>query len=395
MGYIPPVHDYILCFGKCAGETSLFGFPLSQEHININYSNPDNDPRGLWTTSDLSANHKGPHFPIKNPNTGVTYYPPEGRYWVFNKIAVKEKIADGRIIFGRSGKSAPVQKKFLSEKSSQRVKAESWWDSHGINSDGTKELSSLLGKKKIFDHPKPTQLIKNLLTISSKNNDLVLDYFAGTLPTAQAALELDMEENNKRRFIMVQLPEPCDKKSKAFKEGYSNISEIGKERLRRVGNKIKKQNPLFVGDIGFRVFKLDTSNIHPWQAQKEGFDKTLCNYRRPLVEGRSEQDILYELLLKLGLDLTTPIEEKIFGGKTVYNIGLGALMVCLAKKITRDDVEPLALGILDWWRELASEMPIQFVFRDSSFVDNNAKINMTTLLKQSIPAKQLHNIHSL
>lgn len=152
MGYIPPVHDYILVYGKKASDISLLGFPLTKEFINRIYSNPDDDIRGPWTTSDLSANHEGPYFEIVNEKTGETFLPPKGRYWVFNETEVKKRIKDGRIIFGKSGSGKPVQKKFLNERSSMRVKAESWWDNHGMNEDGTTEIADLISPK-AFSHP--------------------------------------------------------------------------------------------------------------------------------------------------------------------------------------------------------------------------------------------------
>src|SRR5690606_13546509 len=179
VGYIPPVHDYILCYAKLASDSSLLGFPITDEFIASTYSNPDDDPRGPWTTTDLSANHKGPLFEIVNPNTGEKYLPAKGRYWVFNETEVLKRIKDGRIIFGKTGKSGPVQKKYLSDKKGARFKAESWWDSHGLNSDGTAELASLF-EPKVFDHPKPTKLLMNLIQISTSDDDVLMDFFAGS-----------------------------------------------------------------------------------------------------------------------------------------------------------------------------------------------------------------------
>lgn len=383
MGYIPPVHDYILCFGKEASDVSLLGFPLSQDYIDSNYSNPDNDSRGLWTTSDLSANHKGPYFSITNPNTGETHYPPQGRYWVFNEISVKEKISDGRIIFGKSGNVAPVQKKFLSERDSQRIKAESWWGNHGFNSDGMTELGLLLGKKKIFDHPKPSELIKHLLNITTNKDDLVLDFFAGTSPTAQAVFNLNFEDSESRKFIMVQLPEPCDENSEAFKSGYKNISEISKERIRRAAKNIHGNNPSYLSDLGFKVFKLARSNIQAWNPDRADLEESLLYHEEHLTEGRSEQDILYELLLKRGVDLAVPIEGREVAGKNIYSIGYGALFACLSESITKAQVEDIAQGIITWHSELAPSSDTHVFFRDSAFSDDVSKTNMAAILEQN------------
>ncbi|MEA2011589.1 MAG: site-specific DNA-methyltransferase, partial [Verrucomicrobiota bacterium] len=279
MGYIPPVHDYFLTYGKIASDDSLLGFPLSEEFISKTYSNPDNDPRGSWTTSDLSANHLGPYFEIKNSETGDIFLPPKGRYWVFGENEVKKRIEDERIIFGKSGTGRPIQKKFLNERASMRRKAESWWDRHGMNEDGTSEISKLIATK-AFTHPKPSSTLKHLCNICTQESDIILDFFAGSATTAHAVMQLNSEDGGSRKFIMVQLPEECNEKSEAYKAGYANIAEISKERIRRAGKKIsaecaeksrnernkdtlglfEKQNNSQL-DIGFRVLKVDSSNM--------------------------------------------------------------------------------------------------------------------------------------
>ncbi len=380
MGYIPPVHDYILCYAKITSDTCLLGFPLDEEYIARNYSNPDNDPRGPWTTSDLSANHKGPYYPIKNPTTNKLYNPPEGRYWVFNDIEVKKRIEDGRIIFGKTGKAGPIQKKFLNERESKRVKPESWWDKHGMNSDGTEELGELL-KPKIFDHPKPSRLIKHLCNISTESNDLVVDFFAGTCPTAHSIIDINSEDAKARRFIMIQLPEFCADKSIANESGYKTIADIGKERIRRAGNKILNENKDKEGienlDIGFKVFKLDSSNIKAWDADFDNLEQSLFDAVHNIKTDRQEEDVLYELLLKYGLDLPLPIEERSITGKTVFSIGFGALVICLDSDITLEVVA----GIAKLKDELEPEI-MRVVFKDSGFKDDVVKTNAIQILKQ-------------
>lgn len=202
MGWLPPVHDYILCYA-CSIETIFdMGFEVSEADILKNYSNPDNDPRGPWTTTDLSANHKGPHFAITNPATGDVFYPPDGRYWVFNEQEVLKRIADGRIIFGKSGTARPVQRVFAKDRVFSKRKAESWWDSHGMNSDATQELKEVFGVAKVFTHPKPTQLIMNIIKISCDKSATILDFFAGSGTTGHAVLKLNAEDGGNRRFIL-------------------------------------------------------------------------------------------------------------------------------------------------------------------------------------------------
>lgn len=205
MGLIPPVHDYILSFAKkieCLTNKD-FGLPLSEEYLQKTYKNPDNDPRGPWTTTDLSANHKGPYFPIKNPVTGDIHYPSQGRYWVFNEEEVLRRIKEGLIIFGKSGNAKPVQKVFLRNRELKKLPVDSWWDKHGMNEDGTIELLDIFGKSKVFVHPKPSITIKKLLTLSSLENSIILDFFAGSGTTLHATMQLNAEDGGHRKCILV------------------------------------------------------------------------------------------------------------------------------------------------------------------------------------------------
>lgn len=203
MGWLPPVHNYILCYSKDINSIYYLDYEVTEEEILKRYSNPDNDPRGPWTTSDLSANHVGPSFPITNPKTGQVFNPPEGRYWVFNEQEVLKRIADGRIIFGKSGDARPVQRVFAKDRVISKRKAESWWDKTGMNADATKELKDIFNQAKVFTHPKPSQLIKDIIQIScDKHNSLILDFFASSGTTAQAILELNSEDGGDRHFIL-------------------------------------------------------------------------------------------------------------------------------------------------------------------------------------------------
>jgi adenine-specific DNA-methyltransferase len=219
----------------------------------------------------------------------------------------------------------------------------------------------------------------------------VLDFFAGSGTTAHAVMAQNAADGGKRRFILVQLPEPLDPESKDQKVAAEfcdklgkprNIAELTKERLRRAAQKIKEENPDFKGDLGFRIFKLDSSNIRAWEPDRDDLDKTLFDSVEHLKEGRTEADILYELLLKLGLDLCVPIETRTIAGKEVHAVGGGVLMACLAETISRDDVEALAQGIVAWHKELAPAGDTTCVFRDSAFADDVAKTNLAAILEQ-------------
>jgi adenine-specific DNA-methyltransferase len=232
---------------------------------------------------------------------------------------------------------------------------------------------------KIFDGPKPVPFIIDLFHIGAEPSDIVLDFFAGSGATAHAVMQLNAEDNGNRKYIMVQLPEPCDEKSEAYKSGFKNIADIGKERIRRAAAKIKKEYPEFKGDLGFKVFKLDSTNIKPWEADFDTLNETLLeDYITNIKPGRTESDILYEILLKYGLDLTLPIKEHTIAGQKVFDIGMGALIICLSDTVDLEVVE----GIAGLKEELKPEI-MRVVFKDSGFADDVVKTNAVQILKQA------------
>ena len=260
----------------------------------------------------------------------------------------------------------------------------------------------MLGLGGTFTSPKPTKLISRMLQLftSKDTKDLVVDFFAGSATTGQAVMAQNASDLGNRRFALVQLPESLDPDDKDQKIASGlcdklgkprNIAELTKERLRRAGKKIREENPMFAGDTGFRVFKLDTTNIQAWDPDRENLPQTLLNSVEHLKAGRTESDVLYELLLKLGLDLCVPMEQKTIAGKTVNSIGAGTLIVCLAPQISREEVETLALGIVEWHKNLAPAGEKTVVFRDSAFADDVAKTNLTAILQQH----GLENVRSL
>ncbi len=236
-----------------------------------------------------------------------------------------------------------------------------------------------------FQFPKNTDVLSELIELTTKSEDIVLDFFAGSGSTAHAVMKVNAVHQSKRRFMIVQLPEPTGK------EPYKTIAEITKERLRRAAAKIKAENPLFAGDLGFRVFKLDSSNIRAWEPDRDKLAESLFDSTEHLKADRSENDVLFELLLKLGLDLTVPIDTRAIAGKTVHSIGAGVLLVCLTDKITTAEVEALALGIAAWHQEQSPAGEAQVVFRDSAFENDVAKTNCAAILSQH----GLSNVRSL
>ncbi|MBP3313466.1 MAG: site-specific DNA-methyltransferase [Oscillospiraceae bacterium] len=377
MGFLPPVHDYILCYAKDINAIVDMGYPITKEFLEKTFSNPDNDPRGPWTTTDLSANHKGPYFPITNPKNGDVHYPPKGRYWVFNESEVQKRIADGRIIFGKSGDGRPVQRVFATNRHFSKIRADSWWEGKGMNEDATKELADLFGHAKLFTHPKPSKLLSHILKICTDKNDYVLDFFSGSATTAHAVIQLNNEDGGNRKFIMVQLPEETDEKSDAYKAGYKNICEIGKERIRRAGAKIKKESPMTTSDLdtGFRVLKLDSTNMKdvyysPADYEMSMFDTLADNIK----EDRTPEDLLFQVMLDLGVLLSSKIEESAIGDKKVFNVADGFLMACFDENVSEETITAIA-----------KQKPYYFVMRDSSMASDSVATNFDQIFATYSP----------
>ena len=364
------IHEFILCYVKNIENVRLGLLPRDEKSIQ-RYSNSDNDKRGPWVASDLSANGKGGRivqscvYPILNPNNNTEYYPSEGRCWLFNEKKMKEWIKDGRVEF-RENTGAPFLKRYLSEVR-QGLTLPTIMTDFGFSMTSAAEADKLFVKKGIFEYAKPTTLLKPLLRVGAPDeNDIILDFFSGSSTTAHSVMKLNAEDGGNRKFIMVQLPELTDEKSEAYKAGYMNICEIGKERIRRAGEKIKEENKdkekIANLDIGFKVLKLDTSNISKWQPDYDNLEQSILDYVDNYVEGRTELDVVYEIMLKYGLDLTYPVDEFTIAQKKVYSIGFGMLMICLDDEITTE----VAKGILEKVKELAPEST-RVVFKDNGF----------------------------
>jgi adenine-specific DNA-methyltransferase len=385
------VVEHILVYAKSdAFEVNLL--PRTEE-ADARYSNPDNDPRGVWKGASF-LNPASPQdrpnlcYPLRNPNTGQVVHPTTNA-WRRSLQAFEELSADNRLYWGPDGKlPVPTIKMFLSE--ARGLTPTNFWshDYAGNTDEGTKDLEALIPGK-VFDNPKPVKLIRRIIEHSCNGtNDIVLDFFAGSCVTAQAVIEANAEDGRRRRFIMVQLPEPADETSNAYKAGYRTIAELGKERIRRAartfGERIAGQLQLDdngAQDLGLKVFKLDRSNFKVWSGDVEKADnlsEQLSMHVDHIAEDSSAEDILYELLLKAGFPLTTRVERLEMAGKQVFSVQDGTLLICLDKEITSELIDALA-----------EAEPLQVICLDEGFKGNDQlKANAVQTFKVRAQAEE-------
>ena len=385
--YITAVHDYILIYAKSKENWK----PRLQERTGAaleKFKNPDNDERGVWTSGDLTSKTKatGHSYVIVSPS-GKEFYPPEGRQWAPSYETYLKLKQENRLWFGEKGDNVPRQKQFLSEIQAGVVPTTLMpYAECGHNQEAKKELISLLpGIGNAFETPKPSRLLRKLLGLVNFDfNDIILDFFSGSATTAHAVMQLNAEDGGNRRFIMVQLPEVCSEKSEAYNAGYKNICEIGKERIRRAGKKILSADGGQVSldgdkpplDVGFKVFKLDTSNMKLWDDTpiEDGDVITLFDRIDGHIDGlkpdRGNEDLLYEVLLKMGYPLAADVAALDVDGLTVSSIAGGEMLICLQEGVTADHIE-----------KMAALSPLKIVLAGRCLADSSAKANAFYLLK--------------
>ncbi len=385
-------HDHVLVFARSKVDSKLALQPRNAEQLSA-YKNHDNHPKGPWKATPLHAK-SGQNMSSYTFKNGVTWTPPSGTYRRFSDETMAEMDDGEEIWYGSDGRATPSRKTFLSEVKSGVTPVTIWpYDEVGHNHEATTELKELLGQG-VFSNPKPTRLLRQIvqLTLDSPNEpNVVLDFFAGSGTTGHAVMEQNAEDSGNRRYILVQLPEQLDPTrgdQRAATEFCNklgkprNIAELTKERLRRGAQKIKNEKPTYSGDLGFRVFKLDTSNIRAWAPDRGDLIESLLDSIDNIRSDRSEGDILFELFLKRGLNLCVPIQTQTIAGKTIYSVGAGTLIACLDENIPLEDVEPLALGIADWHADQAPAGDSMVVFRDSAFENDVGKTNCAAILHQ-------------
>lgn len=367
-------HNIILLYAKNIEEIFKLRRTIGLDPDLEGFSNNDNDPRGPYKLTPVD----GPGGAKK----GNPYYEFLGvkGYFRYSKNTMKQKYDEGLIVKTPKG----LQQKYYLDKAKESRKTDTtWWEDAGYNSSATRGLIELM-KAKTFDTPKPVSLIKRMLKLFTHFDDeaIVLDFFAGSSTTAHAIFEMNSEDGGNRRFILIQLPEEIDSKLEAFNAGYKNISEIGKERIRRAGEMIiseNKDNEKIEGlDVGFKVFKLDSSNIKKWNPDYNKLEQSFDDMLENFIPDRTEEDVIYEIMLKYGIDLTYQVEERIINGKKVFSIGFGALIICLDNDITLD----LVNGIVDLNKELEPEI-CRVVFKDNGFATDSVKTNAIQILKRN------------
>ena len=378
---IAPMHDYIIAYQKTE-QFSRNLLPRTEKQLQ-RYSNPDDDPRGDWTSGEYVSSKSRTErptlwYPIKHPKTGEDVWPDENAVWRYTKEKHLVMEKENRLYWGPDlSYKRPRLKRFLSEIQDGIVPS-TWWTFQevGHNDEGQKETAAILGKK-IFSTPKPVRLTKRMLEIATGEDAIVLDFFAGSGSTAHAVMQLNAEDGGNRKFICVQLPEACDKDSEAYKAGFATIADIGRERIRRAAKKIAEESKGkldFDGgtlDLGFKAFRLEESNFKPWRGvfkDAAELEQALTLFVDNVRDGAASEDILYELILKAGLDVNVPVETKKRYGKTYYRLDGGRLIVCLEEKITQTLVDAII-----------AEKPQQLITLDRAFTGNDQLKTNTAL----------------
>ena len=399
-------HEYILCYAKVrrnySGDTVGFKRNLLPRDNTDAYSNPDNDPKGPWKTDPITAhNYYAADYTITKPN-GVVIKRPQDRYWAYSEDTMKRMIAENAIVWGE-GNSMPLAKRYLCDVQDGLVPVTLFSrEFAGDSSQAKKQIDSLFEEcKGVFDYTKPVKLITRLLQIGSNPEDIVLDFFSGSATTAHAVMQLNAEDGGHRKFIMVQLPEPCDEASEAYKAGYKNICEIGKERIRRAGEKLLQEVTSGKGnlkgegwgcgmpttqeerafavknilDVGFRVLKLDDTNMKDVYYAPDDYDQgMLAGLESNIKDDRTDLDLLFGCLIDWGLPLSLPYKSEQLGGCTVHTYNDGDLIACFDANIPESVV-----------KEIAQRKPLRAVFRDSGFASSPEKINVFEIFKLYMP----------
>jgi len=379
--FISNSHDYVLMYARDINNFTIGRLPRTEE-ANARYQNPDNDPRGVWKPSDLSVKtyNAACDYPITAPS-GRVIEPPAGRCWSLSKNAFLERLHDNRIYFGADGNSVPCMKRFLTELKYDGMAPTSimFYKDVGHSQEGAKEVTTLMDAG-VFDGPKPVRLLIRLLTLANLNDDsIVLDFFSGSATTAHALMQFNAEKGKHCKFITVQVPEETDKSGTAYKAGYRNICEIGKERIRRAAKKIREDAGLALSkdfDGGFRCLRLDSSNMQDVYYTPDATQQDLLAFTTDNIKpDRTPEDLLFQVMLELGVLPSSTIAETEIGGKKVFDVADGFLLACFDKGVTTETVTAIA-----------KKQPYYAVFRDASMADDSTATNFDQIFETYSPS---------
>lgn len=366
--------EYILAYSKSEG-VEFQAEPLSKEYIETSYYDPtESFPDGKWRPVPLTVskglNGGGYRYKVVTPGGKI-----HDRLWAYPEKGFKKLLEEGRVYFGKDNNGVPQRVIYAHESKGQPTT--NYWDKVASNKEGKKEILTLFGDN-YFDTPKPTVLICRLLKLVVEDNDIILDFFSGSATTAHAVMKLNAEDGGNRKYIMVQLPEPTDENSEAYKAGYKNICEIGKERIRRAAKKIKEETGAGI-DYGFRVFRVDSSNMKDvyYTPDKLG-QGNIEDLASNIKEDRTGEDLLIQVMLELGLELSLPMETKQIEGKAVHYVAGNSLIACFDEDVPESVI-----------KQIAKDNPLRVVFRDSSFKDDSARINVEELFKMLSPGTEI------
>lgn len=341
------------------------------------FENPDNDPRGPWKADPFQVGGWRPNqqYEIVNPNTGVVYKPNEGCSWKNDFKKYQELVADNRIVFGRTGDGGPQRKRFIWEAQERGKVVKTWWDDVETTTNGTQLVKKMFDGVSVFDNPKPVGLLERLIQLGSRRDSIIMDFFSGSATTAHAVMQLNAKDGGNRKFIMAQVPENTDEKSQARKAGYTTISQIGKERIRRAAKKIAEENPEAKFDGGFRVLKCDSSNMKDVYYSPNDYDfNNVDAYVNNIKEDRTSEDLLFQVMLDLGVLLSSKIEESTIDGKKVFNVADNFLIACFDNDVTEATIT-----------EIAKKKPYYFVMRDSSMANDSVATNFDQIFATYSP----------
>ncbi|MGN8679291.1 site-specific DNA-methyltransferase [Oscillospiraceae bacterium HCP3S3_F4] len=377
--YFSNDYEFVLCYCKNISTFSIGELPRT-EAMNARYKNPDNDPRGDWKPGDCVGNgvRKNGYYDVTGP-TGKVFNVPEGKHWVYAPDTMSRLIAENRIWWGKDGNSFPAVKQFLADVGGRKASSLLMYEDYGHTDMAKKDLIKLFPDlvKVPFDTPKPVKLIKMLATLGTEDGDIVLDFFAGSATTAQSIFELNAEKGTNRRFVLVQLPEPLLDNDEANEKGLITISDVAKERIRRAGEKIKSESPMTTQDldVGFRVLKLDDTNMKDVYYAPDDYDQgMLAGLESNIKDDRTDLDLLFGCLIDWGLPLSLPYSSEQIDGCTVHTYNGGDLIACFDANIPESVV-----------KEIAKRKPLRAVFRDSGFASSPEKINVFEIFKLYMP----------